>query len=165
MIIRKATYLKHRDIAIHEASHFAVGTLLKLPMQLPEVFRDGSGGIAPFDREEAHRLGVIAAPYDPPEQEAKAMGKAGVRIAAVFLAGCAGEAIHFGVPTDIIIGGRTPDMLYAGLVLELAGQPISQLSAAWEIAVRLLRHAWPAVVRTAELIPVTGGTYRPPRFN
>ena len=166
MIIRKDTYLKQRDFSIHEASHFAVATLLKLPMQMPEVFRDGSGGKAPFDIEEAQRLSANNPPiFDSPDHEAKAMGKAAVRIAAVYLAGCAGEAIHFGMPTDIIIGGRTADMIYAGQVLERAGQPMTKLFDAWELSVKLLKHAWPAVVRAADLIPVTDGTHRAPIFH
>lgn len=166
MIIRKDTYLRQRDISIHEASHFAVGILLNLPMQMPEVFRDGSGGRAPFDIDEAERL-CASNPviFDSTDQEAKVVGKVGVRIAAVFLAGCAGEAIHFGMPTDIIIGGRTADMNNACLVLERAGQPLTKLFDAWELSVKLLRHAWPAVVRAADLIPVTDGTHRAPIFH
>ena len=166
MIIRKDTYLKQRDYPIHEASHFAVATLLRLPMEMPEVFRDGSGGRAPFDIEEAKRLSANNPPiFDSPEHEAKAMGRAAVRIAAVYLAGCAGEAIHFGMPTDIIIGGRTADMTHACQVLKRAGQPLSRLSDAWKLAVGLLRHTWPDVVRTAGLIPVTDGTHRAPIFH
>ena len=166
MIIRKDSFLRQRDYPIHEASHFAVGILLNLPMQMPEIFRDGSGGRAPFDIDEAERL-CARSPliFESPDQEMKVMGKAAVRIAAVYLAGCAGEAIHFGMPTDIIIGGRTADMIYAGQVLERAGQPMTKLFDAWELSVKLLKHAWPAVVRAADLIPVTDGTHRAPIFH
>ena len=155
MIIRPYTFLKQRDYRIHEAGHFAVGTLLGLPMEIPAVFT-GGGGIAAFDRETVK---AKASQDDTPLEACseRVISDAALNIAKTFLAGHAAEAIHFGDDVSEVIGGRTSDFNHAWAVLEesslLSGSlPEIDIHLAWMESVELLKSVWPRVLRVAELL-------------
>ena len=163
MIIREESFLKSRDTRIHEAGHFGVGTLLRLPMAGPEVFRDGSGGIVNLDwdniretakelegKEASHQTNVVAA----------------TRIATMYLAGFAAECIASDTDTTEIVGAQSHDFMKACEALRLVDAPVEKnLKKAWSDALKVLNICWPAVIEAAALIPVTDGTHRPPKFH
>ncbi len=166
MIIRQESYLRCRNIRIHEAGHFAIGTILRLPMALPEVFRDGSGGVAPFAWDEVEEC---AAKEIDVLHEMELGPKAATNIASMYLAGFAAEAIASKTPWEDIIGGRTHDLSKAVEVLQLVGlhgeNQETHLKLAWITALTILSEQWKAVCQLADMIPETDGTHHPPIFH
>lgn len=162
MIIRSESFLPVRNIPVHEAAQYVLGVAFGLPMDCPEVFRDKSGGRAPFDQPAlaASASGVVI--EDIPGDELRL---AAIQIGAVFLAGCAAEAIAANVDTSIIIGSRTQDLQHAVECIRKVGQSDLLLEDAWRMAVKMLHHAWPMVLEIAQDIPITDGTHRPPKFH
>ena len=162
MIIRDESFLTARDFRIHEAAHVAVGVMLRLPMALPEVFRDGSGGRANFAWDE---IEVGASQALPDEVSASTERKAAVNIGAMYLAGYCAEGIASGANLDFIIGAKTHDLIQALRVLDLVNASHNDLLLSWDLARKILTHTWPAVLELAEMVPVTDGTHRPPIFH
>lgn len=161
MIIRSESFLPRRDFAIHEAGHYCIGIAFGFPMDCPQVFRDGSGGIAPFDRTVLKHDPDIDLSGLPGDE----MKQAALRIAAMFLAGCAAEAIAADVDCSCIVGGRTSDLRLAVQCIRDCGLSDLSLQDAWRLSVKMLRHAWPLVESIAQDIPVTDGSHRPPKFH
>ena len=164
MIVRSESFLPRRDFAVHESAHYCVGSLFRLPLQPPEVFKDGSGGRVPFDRP-AILASAEQAPDDIPCDQYRL---AALNISSMFLAGCAAEAIAADVDTRHLIGARTSDLHRAGEVIINAGfseQMDAILEESWHQAVRLLRKMWPIVVEIAGEVIITDDTHRPPKFH
>ena len=161
MIIRSESFLPRRDFAVHEAGHYVLGVAFGFPMDCPQVFRDGSGGIAPFDRTVLKHDPDIDLSDIPGDE----MKQAALRIAAMFLAGCAAEAISADVDCSCIVGGRTSDLRLAVQCIRDSGMSDLLLQDAWRLAVKMLRHAWPLVESIAQDIPTTDGTHRPPKIH
>ncbi len=157
MIIRSRSFLPRRDFAIHEAAHYVIGVGFGLPMNVPEVFRNGTGGRTALDQPalQASSAGVVIEDFSSDQCK-----WAATRMGAVCLAGCAAEAISAGVDTSIIIGSHTEDLRQAVEVIRKVGQSDMLLIDAWRLAVKALHHAWPMVVEIAELLPVTDGSHR-----
>lgn len=165
LIIQPESFLKSRDIRIHEASHCAVGTILRLPMSMPEVFKDGSGGVANFDWDEI-RASADSDDRHLDEIDYDQQLNAGTHIAAMYLAGFAGEAIASKTEWRQIIGARSHDLQKACQALDLVKAPEEiYLSLAWHTALEILYTCWPTVMKLADMIPETDGTHRPPQFH
>ena len=163
MVIREKSFLLARDIRIHEAAHFGVGTLLRLPMAGPEIYRDGSGGRVNLDWATI-QAGAAAIEGHPISQNRE--WAAARRVVTMYLAGFAGECIASGTDTSEIVGGHSHDLAKACEVLELVGAPVDQnLKRAWADALEILKVCWPAVTELAAMIPTTDGCHHPPRFN
>ena len=162
MIIRSTSFLPVRDFKIHEAGHYVLGVGMGLPMNVPEVFRNGTGGRTTLDQPalQASSAGVV--PEDIPDDQLK---WAVTRMGAVLLAGCAAEAIAANVDTSCIIGSRTEDLRQAVECIRKVGQSDLLLQDAWRLAVKMLHHAWPLVLEIAQDIPTTDGTHRPVQFH
>lgn len=164
MIIRSESFLPRRDFRIHESAHYCVGSLFRLPLQPPEVFRDGSGGRVPFDRPAI----LASAEQAPDDVSGDQFRLAARNIACMFLAGTAAEAVACGVDTSHLIGARTSDLHQAGEVIINAGfseQMDAILEESWHQAVRLLRKMWPMVLEVAGDVLITDGTHRPVRLH
>ena len=164
MIIRPESFLQVRDFRVHESGHYTVGSLFRLPLQPPEVFRDGSGGRVPFDRPA-----MLASAEQAPDDVSGGQYRLAARnIACMFLAGTAAEAIACGVDTSHLIGARTSDLHQAGEVIINAGfseQMDEILEESWHQAVRLLRKMWPLVQEIAGDVLITAGSHRPVKFH
>ena len=165
LIIQPESFLKSRDIRIHEASHCAVGTILRLPMSMPEVFKDGSGGVANFDWDEIH----ASADSDDRHLDEIDYGEklnSCTHIAAMYMAGFAAESLASKTEWRQIIGARSHDLQKACQVIELVKAPEDiYLPLAWHTALDILANCWPAVLKLSAMIPETDGTHRPPRFH
>ena len=164
MIIRSESFLPARNYAVHEAAHYCVGSLFRLPLQPPEIFRDGSGGRVPLDRP-AILASAEQAPDDIPRDQYRLAAR---NIACMYLSGHAGEAIACGVDTSCIVGARTSDLHQAGEVIIQAGfseQMDAILEESWHQAVRLLRKMWPLVQEIAGDVLITDGSHRPVKFH
>lgn len=165
MIILTEDYLRGRNFRIHEAGHCAVGTMLRLPMAMPEVFKDGSGGVAHFDWDEIHTNNA-ADPRQLMDFGHNVKLNSCTNIAATYLAGFAAEALASKTPWRKIIGAQSHDLVKACEALKLVKAPEEiYLSLAWHTALDVLNHCWPAVLKLADMIPETDGTHRPPRFH
>ncbi len=168
IILDPSLTLPPSDFRIHEAGHYVVGVGLGIEMAMPEIYRDGSGGIAPFERlkhtEDTRSLDELFIEANLADSALIAI--AAGNIAAVYLAGYAAEAIMANVSTGNPIGAQSNDFINACRVLEL-GRADTNLGivAAWRTAVVALKCAWSHVEAIAALIPVTGGTHRPPIFH
>lgn len=161
MIIRSESFLPRRDFKIHEAGHYLIGSAFGFPMDCPQVFRDGSGGIAPFDRTVLKHDPDIDL-SDIPDDKHKL---AALQIAAMFMSGHAAEAIAADVDCSCIVGGRTSDLRLAVQCIRDSGLSDLSLQDAWRLSVKMLRHAWPLVLEIAQDIPVTDGSHRPPKIH
>ena len=162
MIIRSQSFLPVRNFAIHEAAHYVIGVGFGLPMNVPEVFRNGTGGRTAIDQPTLKASSAGAVIEDFSSDQCK---WAATRMSAVCLAGCAAEAIAANVDTSIIIGSHTEDLRQAVECIRKVGQSDLLLQDAWRLAVKMLRHAWPMVLEIAELIPVTDGSHRPVKLH
>ena len=164
MIIRSESFLPRRDFGVHESAHYCVGSLFRLPLQPPEIFRDGSGGRVPLDRPA-----ILASAEQAPDDVSGDQYRLAARnIACMFLAGHAGEALACGVDTRHLIGARTSDLHQAGEVIINAGyseQMDAILEESWHQAVRLLRKMWPLVQEIAGDVLITDNSHRPPKIH
>jgi hypothetical protein len=160
--IRPEGALTRRDLRIHEAGHFVVGSAFGLPMAIPEIFGDGSGGRAGWDQAEVKRRAARRLPDIDDKSLATVERLAGLNIAACFMAGYCAECINAGDDPRAIYGSRTPDIAHAGQILLKTHDRDTHLSIAWNRAWSVLTDAWPIVLEIAELLPVTQGTHHPP---
>ena len=156
------------DFRIHEAGHYVVGVALGIEMALPEIYRDGSGGIAPFEpprpTQDTRTLDEVF--IEATSAESVIIAEAALNFASVYMAGYAAEAIAGQVSTGNPIGRETNDFVNACKVLELGRAPTNLgINAAWRTAVMVLKCTWPHVEAIAALIPITDGTHRSPRFH
>lgn len=161
MWLKPESALTRRDLRIHEAAHFVVGTGFGLPMQPPEIFADGSGGIARFDRVQARRLAARPLPELSEKMLMDLEKTAGLNIAATFLAGYCAEAIAGGDDPRVVYGSRTSDIARAGQALMQTRENTWGLEIAWTRARSVLTEpgVWAMVEEIAELIPLTDGTH------
>lgn len=168
IILVPSLTLPPSDFRIHEAGHYVVGVGLGFEMAIPEIYRDGSGGIAPFERpkptEDARTLDDLF--MEANSAESALIFQTALHIAAVYMAGYAAEAIMANVSTANPIGRETSDFANACRMLEIGRLDVNLgIDVAWKTAVVGLKSAWPQVEAIAEMIPVTDGTHRPLKFH